>query len=50
MQSKKRREMNAWRDYVSYQIDVSKEFDANFNFAKIHMTSHWVEQICRYGS
>jgi hypothetical protein len=33
--SKKRREMNAWRDYISHEIDVSKELDAEFNFPKI---------------
>jgi len=43
--SKKRREMNAWWDYISHEIDVSKEFDADFNFPKIHLISHWVEQI-----
>jgi len=48
--SKKRREMNAWREYISHEIDVSKELDADFNFPKIHLRSHWVEQICRYGA
>ena len=48
--SKKRREMNAWRDYISHGIDVSKEWDADFNFPKIHLLSHWVEQICWYGA
>jgi hypothetical protein len=43
-----RREMNAWRDYISDEIDVSKEFDADFNFPKIHLMSHWVEKIRRY--
>jgi len=47
--SKKRREMNTWQDYNSHEIDVSKELDAHFNFPKIHLMSHWVEQICRYG-
>jgi len=47
---KKRRERNAWRDYISHQIDVSKELDADFNFPKIHLMSHWVEQIRRYGA
>jgi len=40
---KKRRKMNAWRDYISHEIDVSKELDADFNFPKIHLMSHWVE-------
>jgi len=48
--SQKRREMNAWRDYISYEIDVSRELDADFNFPKIHLMSHWVEQIRRYGA
>jgi len=48
--SKKRREMNAWRDYISHKIDVSKELDADFNFPKIHLMSHWVEQIHWYGA
>jgi hypothetical protein len=48
--SKKRRETNAWRDYISHKIDVSKELDAAFNFPKIHVMSHWVGQIHRYGA
>jgi len=48
--SKKRHEMNAWRDYISHEIDVSQELDADFNFPKIHLLSHWVEQIRRYGA
>jgi uncharacterized protein YjiS (DUF1127 family) len=46
--SKKRRVMNAWRDYIGQKIDVFKELDADFNFPKIHLMSHWVEQIRRY--
>jgi hypothetical protein len=48
--SKTQGEMNAWRDYISHEIDVSKELDADFNFPKIHLMSHWVEQIRRYGA
>jgi hypothetical protein len=48
--SKKRCEMNAWRDYISHEIDVSKQLNADFNFPKIHLMSHWVEQIRRYGA
>jgi hypothetical protein len=48
--SKMRREMNAWRDYISHEIDVSKELNADFNFPKIHLMSHWVEHIRRYGA
>jgi hypothetical protein len=43
--SKKPREMNALRDYISPEIDISKELDADFNFLKIHMMSHWAEQV-----
>jgi len=46
--SKKRRENNPWRDNISQEIDVSKELHADFNFPKIHLMSHWVEQIRRY--
>ena len=43
--SKKRHETNPWRDYISPEIDVFKELDANFNFRKIHLMSHMIEQI-----
>jgi hypothetical protein len=39
--SKKQREMNAWWDYISHKVDISKELDADFNFPKIHLMSHW---------
>jgi len=42
--------MNAWRDYISHEIDVSNELDADFHFPMIHLMSHWVEQIRRYGA
>ena len=42
---KKRREMKVWREYISHCIDVSKKSDADFNFPKIHLMSHWVKQI-----
>ena len=48
--SQKRREMNAWRDTISQKIDVSMELDADFNFPKIHLMSHRVQQIRRYGA
>jgi hypothetical protein len=41
--SKKRREINAWQDYICDKINISKELDANFNFPKIHLMSHWAE-------
>jgi hypothetical protein len=48
--SKKRSEINAWRDYISQEIHNSKELDADFNFPKIHLMSHLAEQIRRYGA
>jgi hypothetical protein len=48
--SKKGREMNASRDDISQEIEVSKELDSNFNFRKIQLMSEWVEQIRRYGA
>ena len=42
--------MNAWRDYISHKIDIFQELDANLNFPKIHLMSHWAEQIRRYGA
>jgi hypothetical protein len=46
--SKMRRKMNARRNYISHEIDDSKELDADFNFPKIHLMYHWVKQIRRY--
>jgi len=46
MLSKMRRERNARWDYISHGIDVAEELDANLNFQRIHLMSHWVEQIC----
>ena len=31
-------------------MDISKKLDAKFNCPKIHLMSHWVEQIRRYGA
>jgi len=42
---KKRREINARRDYISHEIDVSNESDADFKILKIQLMSHWVKQI-----
>jgi hypothetical protein len=50
MPSKKRRKMNSWWDYMSHKVDISKESDADFNFRKIHLKSHWAEQVSRYGA
>jgi hypothetical protein len=44
------RTMNAWRDYISRNIDVSKESDADLNFPKFHLMSHSVEQIRQNGA
>lgn len=48
--SKRQREKNAWRDYINHEVELSKEGDAHFNFPKIHLMSHWVDQIRRYGT
>jgi len=48
--SMKQRETNAWWDYISHQIDVSKELDADVVFPKIQVMSHWVQQIRKYGA
>jgi hypothetical protein len=42
--------MNAWRNYISHEIDVSKELHTDSDFPKIHLMSHWVEQIRRSGA
>jgi len=42
--------MNPLWVYISHEIDVSKELDADFNFLKIHLMSHWVEQIHQCGA
>jgi hypothetical protein len=42
--------MNAWRDFISPEIDVSKKLDAVFNFPKIHLISLLVKQIRGYGA
>jgi len=43
MPSKNCRKMNNWQYYIRYAIDVSKEFNANFTFLKMHLMSNWVE-------
>jgi hypothetical protein len=48
--SMKQCEMNAWRYYITHEIDVSKESETDFNLPKINLMSHWVEQIRRYGA
>jgi len=47
--SKKRGVMSAWRGYISHEIDISKQLDGDLDFPNIHLMSHWVEQIHRYG-
>jgi len=41
----KLREMNTWQDDICHKIDISRELDADFNFLKIHLMSHWVKKI-----
>jgi len=50
MPSKKPREMNSWWDYISHEIDISNELDADFNFLKIYWMAHCAAQIRRYGA
>ena len=50
MPCRKWHEMNAWRDYISHDIAVSKKLDADYNFPKIHLMSYWVKQICPNGA
>jgi len=47
---KKRCEMNGWRDYISHEIDISKELDADSNIPKINLMYHWAEPVRRYGA
>jgi hypothetical protein len=35
--SKKQCKKNARQDYLTHEIDISKELDANFNFPKIYI-------------
>jgi hypothetical protein len=44
--SRQQREMNAWRDSISQETDISKKLDADFNVPKMHLMSHWAKQIC----
>jgi len=46
MPSKKWCGMNASRNYISHEIEISKELDADLNFPKIHLMSHCAEQSC----
>jgi bisphosphoglycerate-dependent phosphoglycerate mutase len=48
--SKKRYKMNGGRDYISHEIDISMEFNADFNFLKMNLISHWAEQVRLYGA
>ena len=42
--------MNAWLKDISHEIDVCMEWNADFNILKIHLMSHWDEQIHQYGA
>jgi hypothetical protein len=48
--SKKTCEMNAWRHSISHEINTSKELDADCNFLKVHLMSHYAKQIRQYGA
>jgi len=42
--------MNHWRDYITHEMDVCKELDAQLNFLKINFMSRWVKQFGRSGA
>jgi len=46
--SNKWSKMNAWQDNFSHKMNVFKQLDPDFNFPKINLKSHWVDQIRRY--
>jgi len=50
MPSKMWRKMTTWGEYISTEIHISKQLDANFTIPKIHLISHWVQQIRWYGA
>jgi hypothetical protein len=43
--SKKLREINTCREYITHETDVSKELDTDFNIPNLHSMAYWVEQI-----
>jgi hypothetical protein len=46
--SKKWRKRNAFRDWISHKIHISKKLEADLNFPKMHLMSDWAEQIRRH--
>jgi hypothetical protein len=48
--SKKLREMNAWWEYISHEIEDSKQLDADFKFPKFLLISLRATQIRRDGA
>jgi len=49
-QCKKRRKITRWRYSISHEIYVFEVLDADLTILKMHMMSHRVKQICRYGA
>jgi len=45
--SKKRRDINTWRDYICHEIDVSQEFDADINFPQfpLHVSPGRIDSL-----
>jgi len=41
--------MNSSQDYISHEIEFSKELDADFNFPIIYLMSYWADEIRQYG-
>jgi hypothetical protein len=48
--STRRHELKSGGKYISHEIIVSKELVADYQFQMIHLMSHCVEQIRRYGA
>jgi hypothetical protein len=48
--SKKRCEMNAWLHCIGLKLDIFKESEADFDFPKIQLMSHWANHVRQYGA
>jgi hypothetical protein len=40
--------MNAWRDYMSHKMVISKVLDADMTLPKICLMCNWAEPVHRY--
>jgi hypothetical protein len=39
------RKTNAWREYISHMMDISRGLEADFNYPNIELMSHLAEQV-----